>query len=168
MKKIAILLAILFLATGCATQIPYTKQVFTPPPKADSYKLPADPFTGVPAPTMIYLKKDATGKYVVCPKEEVELYAFTSTELGKITIRLNYYKDERPQLENLVNLHIQRENLLIDLIVDQNVLKELLREMNVDLQNKINSDKMWWSVEKGGYIAVILGMLIEMGILIAK
>jgi hypothetical protein len=170
MKKWIALALILVWITACAgPKMTYTPTPFTPPVKSPEYKLPPDPAAGIPAPEPIYLKKDAaTGKYVICKKEEVELYAFTSKELNKITIRLDYYKNVLPQLENLVNIHIQREGVLIDLLVDKNVAKELFKELYVEMYNKNITDKNMFNMEKGGYIAVILGILIEMGILIAK
>lgn len=164
-----IALLFLLLLVGCAAPLKYEKQVFTPPPKAEAYKMPSDPFTGIPLPEPTYLKKDpSSGHYIVCKKEEAEVAAYTTKDIHNLSIRIIYYRDLNVALENQINLHIQRENLLITLVIDQNILKELLREFNVDLQNKIHSDKMWWNVEKGGYIAVIIGMLIEMGLLIAK
>ena len=169
MKKWIVLLVLFLFVTGCAgTQIKYEAQPFTPPPKSEAYKIPADPFTGIPLPEPTYLKKDSSGKYIVCKKEEAEVAAFTTKDIHNLTIRIVYYRDLNVALENQINLHIQRENLLINFVIDVNILKELYRQMNVDLQNKVSSDKMMFNLEKGGYIAVIIGMLIEMGILIAK
>jgi hypothetical protein len=164
-----IALLVLFLLVGCAgTHVKYEKQPFTPPPKSEAYKVPADPFIGIPLPEPTYLKKDPSGHYVVCKKEEAEVAAYTTKDIHNLTIRIVYYRDLNVALENQVNLHIQRENLLINLVVDVNILKELYREFNVDLQNKASSDKTMFNLEKGGYIAVIIGLLIEMGLLIAK
>jgi hypothetical protein len=170
MKRYLLLFVLLLLVvSGCATvQEKYEPRPFTPPVKVPEYKLPVDPFANTSPPEMIFLRKDTSGKFVVCPKEEAELSAFTAKELQKITIRLQYYKTITSQLEDLVNIHIRRENVLIEVIIDQNILKELNREMVVDLRNKMSSDQFWNKLEKGGYVAVIIGLLIEMGVLIAK
>lgn len=81
--------------------------------------------------------------------------AFTSKELGKITLRIGYLKEVSAELEKLVNIHIQRENLLITIIVDQQTAKEIYREIVVDLQN-LNKEQ---SLEKVGSWAIILGQL---------
>jgi hypothetical protein len=167
MKKYLVLLVILFALTACAQTIKYKRQPFTPPKKAEAYKLPASPLSEMSAFDLVFIKKDPIGRYVTCPKAEAELTAFTAKDLNKVTLTIQYYKEMAPQLESLVNLHIQRENLLIDFIVDQNFLKELLREWNVDIQNKAASDKTWWNVEKGGYWGVIIGLIIEAAILAA-
>ena len=170
MKKWIALAMILFWITGCAgTKLVYTPQPFTPPAKSPEYKLPPDPTAGIPAPTpTTYFKRDATGKWVECPKEQAELSAFTSKELNKITIKLEWVKTILPQLEGNINLHIQHENNLIDIIVDKNTAKEIYRELYVEMYNKALSDKNLFNVEKGGYIAVIIGLLIEAAILAAK
>jgi hypothetical protein len=154
MKKLLTLLAVLSILAGCATtQIKYEKQPFTVIPKVEAYKLPPDPFTEPPVP--IFLKKDATGNYIFCQKEEAELVAFTSKELGKITLRIGYLKEISSELEKLVNIHIQRENLLITIIVDQQTAKEIYRELIVDLQNYSKGQ----SLEKTGQWAIIIGQL---------
>jgi len=164
-KLLMLLLLVTFILIGCATEpIKYEKQSFTPPPKQEEYKLPADPFANVPAPVFIYLKKDTDGRYIVSSKEEVEVYAFTPTELQKITLRISYLKEVNTQLVDLVNIQIRRGNVLIDLFVDQQIAKELYREINVDLQNQMKHDKAWNTVEKGGLWAIIIGLIIELGI----
>lgn len=167
MRKYFALLIVLLGVVACSSTIKYERQAFTPPPKVESYKLPASPLSEMSAFDLVFIKKDSAGRYVTCPKAEAELTAFTAKDLNKVTLTIQYYKEMTPQLENLVNLHIQRENLLIDFIIDQNFLKELLREFNVDLQNKAASDKTWWNVEKGGYWGVIIGLIIEAAILAA-
>jgi hypothetical protein len=139
--------------------VKYEPLKFNPPAKAEAYKLPPDPFANIPAPVPIYLKKDATGKYITCKAEEADIVAFTGKDLNTITIRITYFKNLMPQLENLVNLHIQRENGLIDLIIDQNILKEFYREMNVEWQNKAHKDKILGDIEKAGLWLVIIGQL---------
>lgn len=148
------------LLVGCATtpQVIYTPQSFTPPAKVEEYKLPADP--SGPAPTPIFLKKGTDGKYTPCKREEADLTAFTSNDLDKITARIVYLKDINGQLVELVNIQIRRGNVLTELIVDQQMAKEIYRQLNVDLQNQVAHDKNWNSVEKGGLWAIIIGQLI--------
>ena len=166
MKRFYLLLIVLFVLVSCATtQKTYTPQVFTPPTKSPEYKLPEDPFANIPAPVSIFLKKDSSGKYVLCSKEEAEIVGFTGKELNKIVLRLDYYKTQLPQVAQLVNLHIQREDLLINLIVDQNILKELFREMYIEAYNKGESQQFWNKVQQGGYWAMIIALVIEIAML---
>lgn len=155
--KLLILVITLAILTGCASTIKYEKQPFTPIPKVEPYVLSADPFTEPPVP--IYLKKGDRfdeQKYVLCPKEEAEVIAFTSKELNKITLRIAYLKDLNSDLVKLVNIHIQRENVMIDIITDQNTAKEIYRELLVDLQNA----SKWKSAEKVGLWTIIIGQLV--------
>ncbi len=155
MKKVIVLLAGLLLLTGCATtQLKYEPHSFTPIPKVEAYKLPEDPFKEPPVP--VYLKKDTSGKYITCQKEEAELVAYTGKELNKIVLRLEYLKTVNADLEKLVNIHIQRENVLIDIVTDQNTAKEIYREILVDLQNQIKGQK----IDQAGQWVIIIGQLI--------
>jgi len=154
MRKLLVLLVALFILAGCATtQLKYEKQDFITPPKVEVYKLPLDPFTEPPVP--IFLNKDTAGKYILCQKEEAELVAYTSKELGKITLRIAYLKEVNSNLERLVNIYIQRENVMIDIITDQQTAKEIYRGLIVDLQNQNKGQ----SVEKVGMWAIMIGQL---------
>jgi PBP1b-binding outer membrane lipoprotein LpoB len=166
MKTLAVLIFVAFLLVGCAgTQVKYEPQTFTPPNKVPLYVPPADPFDKSPAPVAIYLKKDTTGKYVVCPREEADIEAFTSKELDKITLRIHSLKVTNAQLVELINIHVMRENVLIDIIVDKNIAKELYRQLFVDMQNKMSQEDFMHKLQQGGYWAVIVALLIEVGVL---
>jgi len=159
MKFITLIVCLLLLA-GCASvpQLKYEKQPFTPPPKSEEYKLPSIDF-GDP-PKAIFLAKQSDGNWKEVTKEQGELIAYTSKEHDKIVVRIQYYKEMTPKLVDLVNIHIKRDNLLIDLVVDQQTAKELYRELLVDVQNQAKSDKGWNTAEKGGLWAIIIGQLI--------
>lgn len=155
MRKLLLLFVGLLFLAGCAgTQLKYEPHSFTPIPKVEAYNLPEDPFKEPPVP--VYLKKDTSGKYITCQKEEADLVAYTGKELSKIVLRLEYLKTVNADLVRLVNVRIQRENILIDIVTDQNTAKEIYRELIVDLQNQ-NSGK---SIEKAGLWVIIIGQLI--------
>lgn len=159
MKFITLVVCLLLLA-GCASapQLKYEKQTFTPPPKSEEYKLPTIDFGDPPKP--IFLAKQSDGNWKEVAKEQGELIAYTSKEHDKIVVRIQYYKEMTPKLVDLVNIHIKRDNLLIDLVVDQQTAKEIYRELLVDVQNQAKSDKNWNTAEKGGLWAIIIGQLI--------
>jgi hypothetical protein len=148
---------------------------YTPPkplelPRIPAYQLPPDPFKDVPAPIQIFLKKSATGypyNYEVCPKEEAEIIAYTPKEHDKIVLRIQYYKEIVPQLENLVNVHIRIANSEIDLIIDQQLAKEVYKEMWIDTTNAKNKQSSQFGLEKYGLYGVIIGLIIEAAILAA-
>lgn len=164
MKYVVLLLALVVLLAGCAsvTPIKYEPQAFKPPSKTEEYKLPPDPFASVSPPVFIFLKKGLDGNYVVCSKEESEFAALAPKELDKITLRISYLKDINGKLMELVNVQILRGNVLIDLISDQQVAKEIYRQIMVDFQNQANHDKNWSNVEKAGYLAIIIGQLVAL------
>ena len=166
-KLIALVPILLFLLIGCAgNQIKYEPRPFTPPAKVPDYKLPLDPFANTPAPVGIFLKKDPSGKFVLCPKEEATIVGYTSKELDRITLRLQYLKTQNTQLVELINIHVMRQNVLIDIVIDKNLVTEIYRQLFVDMQNKMSSEQFWNKVEKSGQWLVIIGLLIEMGILV--
>lgn len=159
MKKLFLIFVALIILSGCATNpIKFEPKKFEPPQKIEPYKIPEDPFKE--PPIAIFLKKLPDGNYKIVSQDQAELTAYTAKEHNKIVLRITYYKELVPKLENFVNIHIQMYNKSIDLMVDQNLAKELYRELYVEMYNKNKSDNRWNVVEKGGLWAVIIGQLI--------
>ena len=165
MKLISLILVCLFMA-GCAAPLKYEPPKPLDIPKIPEYKLPTDPFQGTAPPVKIFLKKQG-GTWVECPKEEGQIIAYTPKEHDKIVLRIQYYNQLVPQLERLVNVNIQIANQTITLVIDQQLAKEVYKELWIDVQNARNHDKNMFGLEKGGLYAIIIGLIIEAAILAA-
>jgi hypothetical protein len=170
MKKIFILLiAVLFIAS-CAPMMTYT------PPKVTMdralqpqkhYELPTDPFANIEPPKAIFLAK-VDGVWKEVPQDKAELTCYTGREHDKIVLRLAYYKEIVPAMVRLVNIQIDLNNAHVQLVIDEDLAKELYKQFWVDAENKRISDKNWNTLEKGGMWAVILGQIIAMIAIVAK
>jgi hypothetical protein len=171
-KIIAFIFLVLSLVS-CAPMMTYTPPKIETPEKMEHYQMPPDPFEGMTAPQPIFLAK-ATGinlpgtYWREVPKEQAELTCYTAKEHDKIVLKLSYYKEIVPALVRLVNIHIDLNNAHIQLIVDENLAKELYKQFWIDTENKRIADSRWSSLEKGGLWAIILGQLITLAITVAK
>src|SRR4030042_3298414 len=162
MKKLLFLLPVfcLFLA-GCAAtnKLTYEPIKIAPPPKSQPYVLPSDPCKGTAPPEAIFLKQQPDGTFQKVSPEQADVIGYVEKEHNKIVLRLSYYKELVPQLEKLVNIHIEIENRQIDLIINQDLLKELYRQLYIEVHNQGITDKQWGTLEKGGLWLIILGQL---------
>ena len=100
--------------------------------------------------------------YKVVPKEEGELICYTAKEHDKIVLRISYYKEVVPALVRLVNIQIDLNNAHVQLVIDEELAKELYKQFWMDTENKRLSDKRWDTLEKGGLWAIILGQLVAL------
>jgi len=166
MKKILILLILgVFLIASCAPMMKYE------PPKISMdralqkqkhYELPTDPFANVEPPKAIFLAK-ADGQYwKEVPKEQAELICYTAREHDKIVLRISYYKEVVPALVRLVNIQVDLNNAHVQLVIDEELAKELYKQFWIDTENKRISDKRWEGLEKGGMWAIIIGQLLAL------
>jgi hypothetical protein len=64
----------------------------------------------------------------------------------------------------LVNIQIDLNNAHVQLVVDEELAKEIYHQLFVDAMNKNITDSRWSSLEKGGLYAIILGLLINLGL----
>lgn len=171
MKKTFVLFfCCFFLFFGCAPLMKYEPPKIEASKKIEPYKLPEDPFSKVDPPKAIFLAKADTinlpgSFWKEVSKEQAELVCYTAREHNKIVLRLQYYKELVPQLENLINIYIQINNVRIELQVDERLAKEVYKQMWIDAVNKGIIDKRWANFEKAGHWALILGLLVEVGIL---
>lgn len=164
--KIIVAVLCLLLLVGCAAPLKYEPPKPLDIPKIPAYQLPPDPFKDVPPPVQIFLKKEG-GKWIECSKAEGQIIAYTPKEHDKIVLRIQYYNQLVPQLENLVNVHIKIANSEIDLIIDQQLAKEVYKEMWIDTTNAKNRDATLFGLEKYGLYGIIIGLIIEAAVLAA-
>ncbi len=130
--------------------------------KQKYYELPPDPFANVEPPKAIFLAKTDGGLWKEVPKEQGELVCYTAREHDKIVLRLSYYKEVVPALVRLVNIQIDLNNAHVQLVIDEELAKELYKQFWIDTENKRINDNRWNSLEKGGMWAVIIAQLIAM------
>lgn len=167
MKKIFILLIfMLFFVTSCAPLLKYE------PPKISMdkalqkqkhYELPIDPFANVEPPKAIFLAKvEGQQFWKEVSKEQAELICYTAREHDKIVLRISYYKEVVPALVRLLNIQIDLNNAHVQLVIDEELAKELYKQFWMDTENKRIADKRWDSLEKGGMWAIIIGQLIAL------
>ncbi|OGM09305.1 hypothetical protein A2Z67_05180 [Candidatus Woesebacteria bacterium RBG_13_36_22] len=169
MKKIIMLILLLVFCVGCAhmTYEPPKVTMERSLQKQKHYELPSDPFAGTEPPKAIFLAKadgvNLPGNfYKVVPKEEGELICYTAKEHDKIVLRISYYKEVVPALVRLVNIQIDLNNAHVQLVIDEELAKELYKQFWMDTENKRLSDKRWDTLEKGGLWAIILGQLVAL------
>jgi hypothetical protein len=171
MKKILVLLILVFFIVSCAPALKYE------PPKISMdralqkqkyYELPPDPFANTAPPKAIYLAKadgvtSLPGQYwKEVPKEQGELICYTEREHDKIVLRISYYKEVVPALVRLVNIQIDLNNAHVQLVIDEELAKELYKQFWIDTENKRLNDSRWNSLEKGGMWAIIIGQLLAL------
>lgn len=171
MKRMLVLLIFVFFIVSCAPLMKYE------PPKISMdralqkqkyYELPADPFVNVEPPKAIFLARadgitGLPGKYwKEVPKEQGELICYTAREHDKIVLRISYYKEVVPALVRLVNIQVDLNNAHVQLVIDEELAKELYKQFWIDTENKRISDKRWDSLEKGGMWAIIIGQLLAL------
>jgi len=164
MKKIIVLLILALFVVSCAPALKYE------PPKISMdralqkqkyYELPTDPFANTTPPKAIYLAKE--GNYwKEVPKEQGELICYTEMEHDKIVLRISYYKEVVPALVRLVNIQIDLNNAHVQLVIDEELAKELYKQFWIDTENKRLNDSRWNSLEKGGMWAIIIGQLLAL------
>lgn len=160
MRKFVICLLGVLLLAGCATShMKYEPPKIEPPKKLEHYRLPPDPFAKIEPPQAIFLKKQGS-VWVECAKEEAILVAYTAREHDKIVLRLGYYKEILPRMEQLINVFIDMNNARIELQVDQQLAKELYKQMWIDVENRRIDEKFWNNLEKAGNWAIIIAQLI--------
>ena len=166
MKKILVLLILVFFIASCAPLMKYE------PPKISMdkalqkqkhYELPTDPFANVEPPKAIFLAKEGQ-LWKEVPKEQAELICYTAREHDKIVLRISYYKEIVPALVRLVNIQIDLNNAHVQLVVSEELAKEIYHQLFVDAMNKNITDSRWSSLEKGGLYAIILGLIINLGL----
>ena len=165
MKKILVLLILVFFISSCAPMMKYE------PPKISMdralqkqkyYELPTDPFANVLPPKAIFLAKTESGLWKEVPKEQGELICYTEREHDKIVLRISYYKEVVPALVRLVNIQIDLNNAHVQLVIDEELAKELYKQFWIDTENKRLNDSRWNSLEKGGMWAIIIGQLLAL------
>jgi hypothetical protein len=154
-KLLCTLLAFMFM-TGCAT-MKYEPPKIDPVVKIAPYALPTSPFTNPPVP--IFLKKDADGKWIVCPKEEATVVGYISTEHEKIVLRIQYDDEIIGHLVRLVNIHIDMVNSRAELERDQLLSKEVYKQMWVDEVNRGAIHNTYDTIEKGVLVVVIIAQV---------
>jgi len=164
MKKFSVLLTALVvfvLLTGCASQLKYTPPTINAPEKLPAYVPPDDPTAKLEPPKPFFLKRDPKDpqKWVMCDKSEGIVLAYFPVEHDKIVLRIQYLKEMNKLLVDLVNVNIQISNVKSELIVNQQMAKEVYKEMYVDIYNQYYNEKMQGNVEKAGLLLVILGQL---------
>lgn len=166
MKKLLGLLVILFLLLACTPLMRYEPPKITMDKalqKQKHYELPTDPFANVEPPKAIFLAR-AEGQQLwkEVSKEQAELICYTAREHDKIVLRISYYKEIVPALVRLVNIQIDLNNAHVQLVVSEELAKELYKQFWIDTENKRIADKRWDSLEKGGMWAIIIGQLIAL------
>jgi hypothetical protein len=166
MKKIFILLIFIFFMVSCAPLMKYEPPKITMDKalqKQKHYELPTDPFANVEPPKAIFLAR-AEGQQLwkEVSKEQAELICYTAREHDKIVLRISYYKEIVPALVRLVNIQIDLNNAHVQLVVSEELAKELYKQFWIDTENKRIADKRWDSLEKGGMWAIIIGQLIAL------
>jgi len=162
MKKFMLLLvAVVILSAGCATQLKYTPPTIPKPEVLPAYIPPDDPTAKLEPPKPFFLKRDPGDpqKWVVCEKPEGIVLAYFPVEHDKIVLRLQYLKEMNKLLVDLVNVHIQISNVKSELITDHMLSKEVYKEMYVDIYNQYQNERLQGNVEKAGLLLVILGQL---------
>ena len=170
MKIFAILLILVFLSVSCAPMMTYTPPKITMDralEKQKDYELPTDPFANIEPPKAIFLAKadgvNLSGQYYKeVPKDQSDFICYATKEHDKIVLRLSYYKEVVPALVRLVNIQIDLNNAHVQLVVDEELAKELYKQFWIDTENKRINDKRWESLEKGGMWAIIIGQLLAL------
>jgi len=162
MKKLLILLCIFVMVVSCAPLMKYEPPKIERPPKIEPYVLPPDPFATLDPPKPIFLARLDSGLFKEVPKEEATIIAYVTKEHDKIVIRLQYFKELVPALVKLVNVNIDIANGYITLQVDQQLAKEVYKQLYIDMANKNIVDERWNNLEKGGYWVIILAQLIAL------
>jgi len=164
MKKIFAALILAFFVASCAPVMKYEPPKISMDkalPKQKHYELPTDPFANVEPPKSIFLSKEGQFWREV-PKEQGELICYTAREHDKIVLRISYYKEVVPVLVKLVNIQIDLNNAHIQLVIDEELAKELYKQFWIDTENKRIADNRWNSLEKGGMWAVIIGQILAL------
>ena len=162
MKKFIMLLLVFLVLVGCAEQMKYTPPVIPKPEKIPAYVPPEDPTVKLEPPKPLFLKRDPNDplKWVECKKEEAILIAYFPQEHDKIVLRLQYLKSMNDSLVKLVNVYIDINNIRIELQMDHQLAKEVYKQMWIDSENRLSSQKLLGNVEKAGLAAVIVAQLI--------
>ena len=158
MKKLLCILLVIMFMSGCAT-MKYEAPKLDPVRKLDYYKLPDSPFAGNP-PVPIFMKRDENGKIVECPKQEATIVAYISTEHDKIVLKLQYDNEIIAHLVRLVNVHIDMVNVRAELERDQQLSKEVYKQMWIDEVNRSGVNKTYSDVEKGLLVVIIVAQII--------
>jgi len=159
MRKFLLVILAAMLISGCAT-MKYEPPKLDLVKKIPEYKLPEDPFVAAGPPVPLFLKKDTTGKWIECSKEEAIVIAYIPKEHDKIVLRIQYLKDINAALVRLVNIHIDITNVKSELERDQLLRAEIYKEMWTDAVNQGIISKTWNDVEKGGLTAIIIVQII--------
>lgn len=164
MRKLILILTILVFCFGCTPLMKYEPPKFDPPKKIDRYKLPPDPFRELDPPKPLFLAETEDGKWKEVPKEKATVIAYFPKEHDKIVLRLQYYKEILPQMEQLVNVYIELNNVRVEIQMDEKLAKEVYKQLWIDAQNGRITDQRWDTVNKAGMWAIIIGLLINLGI----
>jgi hypothetical protein len=161
MKKFVLVLLAVILLSGCVSQMKYTPPVIPKPEKIPAYVPPDDPTAKLEPPKPVFLKRDPKdpNKWVPCDKAEGILIAYYPVEHDKIVLRLQYLKEMNTSLVKLVNVYIDINNIRVELQLDQQLAKEVYKQMWIDSENRLANDKLMNDLEKGGLAAVIVGQL---------
>ena len=164
MKKLLGILVILSFLVSCTPLMQYTPPKLDPPKKIERYKLPVDPFKDLEPPKPIFLAKTEDGNWKEVPKEQGIIIAYFPKEHDKIVLRLQYYKEILPQMEQLVNVYIELNNIRVEIQMDEKLAKEVYKQLWIDAQNGRITDQRWDTANKAGMWAIIIGLLINMAI----